>query len=115
MTARAIACALATCFACASNHEFGRLDRERVKIMLREVAGDVKEHYYDPRFHGVDFDAKVAEAQQEVDRSLSLDEALSWVAGVLGSLGDSHTYFLTPARIEQYEYGFRMQAIGDRC
>lgn len=43
-------------------------DRNRAKTILQVVAGDVRKHYYDPRFHGVNWDAKVEEARHKLRR-----------------------------------------------
>ena len=38
------------------------LERGRALDMLQTIANDVKKHYYDPKFHGVDLEAKIAQA-----------------------------------------------------
>ena len=83
--------------------------------MLRDVADDVKKHYYDPKFHGIDWDAKVRDAKEKIDNSDSLNRALSHIAAALDSLNDSHTYFVPPPRPYVHDYGFQMQMVGDRC
>ncbi len=60
--------------------EFSSNDRGQVKTMLRVVADDVKEHYYDAKFHGVDWDAAVAAAEAKIDAATSMSMALSHVA-----------------------------------
>src|SRR5438046_1562347 len=118
MSRRAFVGFVAVCsaaFACASAHEYGSLDRERVQKMLRDASRDVTEHYYDPRFHGIDWDARVARARADIDKATSLNQAMAHVAGALDSLNDSHTFFLAPARRYRLEYGWRAQMIGDRC
>jgi C-terminal processing protease CtpA/Prc len=97
--------------ACASSHEFTNLDRARVQHMLRNVSDDVREHYYDVHFHGVDWDARVAKAEQEIAQASSLNMAMSHVAGALDSLDDSHTFFLAPTRPYRHDYGFLSQMI----
>ena len=101
--------------ACATSREFTQMDREHVKLMLHEVSNDVRDHYYDLRFHGVDWDAAVVRAEKEIDESTSLNIAMTHVAAVLASLDDSHTFFIPPARPYRHDYGFRVQAIGNRC
>lgn len=91
------------------------LDRERAETMLDRVAADVRKHYYDPKFHGLDWDARIREAKQRIDASPSLNMAISHVAGALDSLNDSHTFFVPPARPYRHDYGFRMQMFGNHC
>jgi carboxyl-terminal processing protease len=100
---------------CASPHAFSTTDRARVQRMLRFVSADVKEHYYDPAYHGVDWDAAVARAAEAIERSTSLDMAMGALVDVLDSLDDSHTYFIPPASRYRHEYGLRFQMVGDRC
>jgi carboxyl-terminal processing protease len=83
--------------------------------MLQSVTDDVKQQYYDPRLIGLDWDAKVREAKEKIDKAESLNRALTAVAVVLDSLHDSHTAFLPPGRPYRHEYGFLIQMIGDRC
>jgi len=106
---------VAACCACGTTGDFTRVDRERVQHMLRDVSSDVREHYYDPRLHGVDWDARVAAAREQIDQADSMNRAISHVAGVLEALGDSHTFFLTPPRPYRHEYGWRWLMVGDRC
>lgn len=90
-------------------------EREQAQAMLKDVANDVKQNYYDPKLHGVDWDAKVREAKEKIDKADSLNRALSDIAAVLDSLNDSHTSFVPPPRPYKHDYGFQMQMIGDRC
>jgi C-terminal processing protease CtpA/Prc len=108
----AIVCAS---LACGTTGEFTRVDRERAEHMLRDVAADVREHYYDPALHGVDLDARVAAAQQQIEQSDSMARAILQISGVLDSLNDSHTFFLSPLRPYRHEYGWRWLMVGDRC
>jgi carboxyl-terminal processing protease len=91
------------------------LDRDRTLEMLDEVAQDVRKHYYDPNFHGVDWDAKVAEAKNKIKSETSVNMALAHVAAALISLNDSHTFFLPPPRPYRHDYGLATQMIGDHC
>lgn len=106
------------CFAvhaCASSHAITSVDRGRVQFMLQEVASDVRENYYDPGFHGVDWEAQVAKAREKIATAESLNMALSHVAAALASLDDSHTGFIPPARPYRHDYDFRFQMVGERC
>lgn len=99
----------------ARAQEMSKFDRARIEEMLSIVANDVNKHYYDPDFHGVDWDAKVQEAKQKIDRETSLGMALSHIAAALDSLNDSHTFFVPPERPVRAEYGWEFEMIGDRC
>ena len=91
------------------------VDRDNARSMLDMISGDVKKHYYDPKFHGLDWDARVREARTRVDNSPSLNAAFSHIAGALDALDDSHTFFVPPTRPYRHDYGFQMQMFGDHC
>ena len=90
-------------------------DRDRTKYFLTDIADDVRKHYYDPTFHGLNWDAVVREQQKKIDSSESVNEVLSHVAAALDRLNDSHTFFLPPPRPYYHDYGWQAQIIGDRC
>ena len=90
-------------------------DREMVKSMLRVVAADIRKHYYDPKLHGVNWDAKFVETTQKIEKETSLNMAFSHVAAALDSLSDSHTFFVPPSRPYRHDFGFHVQMIGERC
>jgi carboxyl-terminal processing protease len=90
-------------------------DRARALGMLDEVARDVRKHYYDPTFHGIDWDAKVAETKNRINNETSLNMALADIAAALISLDDSHTFFLPPPRPYRHDYGFQTEMIGNQC
>lgn len=92
-----------------------RMDRDRALSMLQEISSDVKKHYYDPKFHGVNWDAKVEEMKGKIKASDSNNRALSEIAAALDSLDDSHTFFLPPSHALRYDYGWQGQVIGERC
>ncbi len=95
--------------------QISNLDRGRAQDMLQTIAGDVRKHYYDPKFHGVDWNAKVAEARQKIEKTTSMNMALSHIAAALDTLNDSHTFFLPPEHSYRLEYGLQYQMVGDRC
>jgi len=97
------------------SQQYTSYERDEVQTMLRNIADEVKRHYYDPQLHGIDFDAKVREAREKIDQADSLNRGLSQVAAMLDNLHDSHTFFLPPPRPYVHDYGFRMQMIGDHC
>lgn len=83
--------------------------------MLATIANDVKKHYYDPKLHGVDWDANIEAADQRIEAASSLNHALSEIAAALDSLNDSHTFFLPPSRPYKHDYGWRIEMVGEKC
>jgi C-terminal processing protease CtpA/Prc len=98
-----------------AQQQMSSLDRGRAQDMLRVVADEVRKHYYDPKFHAVDWDAKVAEARQKIEKMNSMNMAMSEIAVVLDSLHDSHTFFLPPQHASRFDSGWQYQMVGDRC
>jgi C-terminal processing protease CtpA/Prc len=97
-----------------SQQPMSSFERGRALDMLQTISRDVKKHYYDPKFHGVDFEARVAEAKQQIEKSTSFNMAMSHIAAALDVLHDSHTFFLPPQHAYRHTYGMQYQAIGER-
>ena len=95
--------------------EISRFERDEVRQMLGSVSQDVKKHYYDPKFRGIDWDVNIKNFQGRIDNATSLNRELSEVAAALDVLNDSHTLFLPPPRPYKHDYGWRIRMIGDRC
>jgi carboxyl-terminal processing protease len=87
--------------------------RDRALQMLSMIQDDVKKHYYDATFHGVNFDQKVSAAKEKIKGASSENECFAIIADVLDSLNDSHTFFIPPPRPYSLEYGYRTAVIGD--
>jgi len=83
--------------------------------MLTVISADIKKHYYDPKLHGLDWDATIEKAKASIDGADGINRALSSVAGALDALNDSHTFFLPPPRPFRHDYGWQMQMVGNRC
>ncbi len=81
--------------------------------MLLNVYETVKAHYYDPAFHGLDWDARYREYEEKLKAASSIDAAEAVVSSFLNGLKDSHTNFFPPARTVDVDYGFRFGLIGD--
>jgi C-terminal processing protease CtpA/Prc len=94
---------------------FGDLDRDRANVMLHSITKDVKKHYYDEKLNGADFDGRIRDAEERIKKATSVSQTMSIIAWTLDVLGDSHTYFVPPARSTRYDYGLRMQMVGDKC
>ena len=91
------------------------IDRGRVKDMLRAVKGEIKDKYYDPTFGGIDIDARFKIAGEKLDAATSMGQAFGIIAQAVLELNDSHTVFYPPSRAAKFEYGWRMQMIGNKC
>ena len=92
-----------------------RIERGRAKDMLNAVKKEIKSGYYDPTFHGMDLDARFKVAEEKLDKAASLGQAFGIIAQAVLELNDSHTKFFPPSRSAKFEYGWRMQMIGDKC
>jgi C-terminal processing protease CtpA/Prc len=99
----------------AAQQTMSSFDRGRAEDMLATVTNDVKKHYYDPKFHGVDFEGRVSEAKQQIAKTPSFNMAISHIAATLDVLNDSHTFFLPPQHAFHHSYGLQYQIIGNRC
>ena len=83
--------------------------------MLDEMRGILNEHYYDPKFHGMDLKARIQAAKARV-KTLQYDWQMYRVmAQVLLELDDSHTFMIPPPRTDHFQYGIGWQMIYDKC
>jgi carboxyl-terminal processing protease len=89
--------------------------RTQVNSALNQISKDVAKHYYDPKLHGVDWDAKVEQTREKVKEEKSLNMAMAHVAALLDSLNDSHTFLIPPRRPYVLDHGWDVQMIGDKC
>jgi C-terminal processing protease CtpA/Prc len=101
--------------ALAWSQSMSKFDRDRAQEMLQMVAHDVSKNYYDGKFHGLDWDATVAEARQRIERETSMNMSLSHIAAALDKLDDSHTFLIPPQHAYHHDYGWQYQMIGDHC
>lgn len=99
----------------AQGQHFSRVERERAEAMLQSLAHDVRNYYYDPKLHGVDWDAKVKEAKERIATADSLNSAILQIAALPEVLDDSHTKFFPPRDPIPQEYGWRFQMVGAHC
>ena len=90
-------------------------NRDRARAILHDGYDNVKKHYYDPKFHGLDIDARYKEYDQKVSDAASLSQSFGVIASFLYALKDSHTFFLPPSRPYRVDYGYRIQMFGDDC
>jgi len=90
-------------------------ERDRGRMMLGIIKDDVKKHYYDPTFRGIDIDARFKEAEEKIKQATSNGQVFRIIARVLLDFNDSHTFFLPPSRASRSDYGWQMQIVGDMC
>ena len=99
----------------AWTQEISKLDRERANDMLKVIGEDVRKHYYDSQFHGLNWDATLESYKQKINSATSFNMCLSHIAAALDALNDSHTFFLPPQHVVHTEYGFHYQFVGERA
>lgn len=85
-----------------------------LRSMLREAYNLVKKEYYDPAYHGVDWDARFQEFDARMRAASAVNAGLGVIAEFLSALKDSHTYFLPPSRPFEHDYGYRLRIIGEK-
>jgi carboxyl-terminal processing protease len=89
-------------------------DRNRGRAMLALVKDYIKEYYYDPKYHGMDLEARFKAAEAKLGEAQSLSQVLGVIAQAVTELNDSHTFFIPPPRPVDVDYGWKMQAVGDK-
>lgn len=92
-----------------------RLDDEHVRIILRDVHADLRRHYFDTTFHGVDLADRFRLAEERALAAQTNRQVFAIIAQVLAELDDSHTTFWPPDRQADVRYGWRPHMIGDSC
>jgi len=98
-----------------SAQNLDRLQRSRAKDMLKAVKNEIKEKYYDSNYKGVNLDERFKIAEDKLDQASSLGQAFGIIAQAVLDLNDSHTTFYPPSRSTKFDYGVRMQMIGNKC
>src|SRR5690349_13812644 len=98
-----------------SQQQLSSFERERGRMMLKIIKDDLKAHYYDPTFRGMNLDEKFSAAEEKIKNATSNSQVFTIIAQTLIELNDSHTFFLPPPRGFKVEYGWQMQIIGDQA
>jgi C-terminal processing protease CtpA/Prc len=113
--ARRLATALVLSFAVGVHADQAQDTQRRGREMLDSIESELRNHYYDPRFHGVDLSAHFDAARERMKAAPTESAAGAIVAQSLRVLHDSHTYFMPPPRPYEIDYGFELRMIGDIC
>jgi C-terminal processing protease CtpA/Prc len=90
------------------------LERGRSSKMLDNIKGEIKKHYYDPSFRGIDVDARFKAAEEKIKQATTVGQMFGVIAQALAEF-DSHTFFMPPGRRMSVDYGWQMQMVGDKC
>jgi hypothetical protein len=98
-----------------AQQKFDNNELQHDRAILRDAYDNVKKRYYDPKFHGLDIDARYHDSDEEIKKAKSNAEAFSIIADFFDGLNDSHAFFSPPQRPFHLDYGYRMQIIGDNC
>ncbi len=99
----------------SNSQKLDKIDRQRAKDMLNAVKNEIKDKYYDPKYHGIDLDTRFSVASEKIDSATSLGQTFGIIAQTVIELNDSHTTFYPPSRPARFEYGWRLRMIGDKC
>ena len=93
---------------------FDRIERGRMKDILKIVKAEVKDNYYDAAYHGIDLDARFKQADEKLDQATSTSQSLAIIAQTLIDFNDSHLFLVPPPTNLAVEYGWKMKAVGDK-
>jgi carboxyl-terminal processing protease len=89
--------------------------RDQSLAILKTIKADLKEHYYDANYHGLDLAARFKLAEDKIKTAQNINQMYGIIAQAVTELNDSHTFFYPPLRSMQSEYGWQMQMIGATC
>jgi hypothetical protein len=96
-----------------SQQKMDSFNRDRSRSILHDAYDNVKKHYYDPQFHGLDLDARFHQYDEKISNASSISQSFGVIAAFLDGLNDSHTFFSPPARPYRVDYGYRIQMYGN--
>ena len=92
-----------------------RTDRDLAEAMLENISSDVQKNYFDPKLHGLDWDALTHEAMENIKKAPDMAAANAQIEGLLERLNDSHTNFLPVPNATPVDYGWQFKIIGKRA
>jgi C-terminal processing protease CtpA/Prc len=115
---RVLGCACAVMFlsfaaGLRAQQKMNSIDMDEARQMLRDARDAVKKYYYDPKYHGVDLEARYQQFDDRIKNSPDLNNGMRMVAAFLSGLKDSHTFFEAPQRPYRLDTGFRMELVGN--
>jgi len=98
-----------------AQQKMNSMDMDEARQMFRDARDAVKKNYYDPKYHGIDVDARYQQYDDRIKSAASFNDGMRMVAAFLSGFKDSHLFFIPPNRPYQVDTGFRMQLIGDQA
>lgn len=88
-------------------------ERERVRIMLREVSKTIEKEFFDESLAGSDWERQRKEAEAALESAQTVGQLLTTLHVFVQKLKDSHTNFVPPQRVSRVRFGFEAKAFGD--
>ncbi|HUA01738.1 MAG TPA: S41 family peptidase [Candidatus Aquilonibacter sp.] len=98
-----------------AQQKMSSIDMDEARQMLRDARDAVKKNYYDPKYHGIDLDARYQQYDDRIKTAPDLNNGMRMVAAFLSGFKDTHLFFIPPQRPYKLDTGFRMQLIGDQA
>ncbi len=89
--------------------------REQTLKMLDEMEDILKEHYYDPTFHGIDLKNRIEAAKGRIKTLEYNFQMYRVLVQLLMDFDDSHTRLVMPPRTDYFQYGIGWEMVGDVC
>lgn len=89
--------------------------RKQISDMLRDAYNEVKMHYYDPKYQGVDWEGRYQQFVAKIDSLHDTGGGIALTASFLDGLKDSHTYLIPPGHADDFDLGYRLGLVGDTC
>lgn len=83
--------------------------------ILDEMEEILKEHYYDPKFRGIELKPRLEAAKARVKTLEYNFQMYRVLVQVLMEFNDSHTRMILPPRSDYFQYGLSWQMVGDDC
>lgn len=91
----------------------GNFGKEETLMVLKNAKNEIKKHYYDVKFHGIDLEQHFSKAEAKVKDAQSTGQLMGIIAQTLIEFNDSHLYFMPPPRRDKVEYGFELGAVAE--
>jgi C-terminal processing protease CtpA/Prc len=88
-------------------------DVSLVRGILSDALDAVKKNYYDPKFRGIDLDARFHQYDDRIKNAANVGAGFLTIQAFLNGFNDTHLFFEPPQRANEQDNGFEMQMIGN--